>query len=84
MSSSSSTTHDHQEIRRWAEGRGGVPARIKGTGDAEDEGVLRIHFPENSDDDDRFEQIEWEPPWASMFYGRMPFFFYYLTHWKSR
>ncbi|HEY1008138.1 MAG TPA: hypothetical protein VGD92_13185 [Sphingobacteriaceae bacterium] len=60
MSSSSNTTHDHREIRRWAEERGGVPARIKGTGDSEDEGVLRIHFPENSEDDDRFEQIEWE------------------------
>ena len=56
----SKVTTDHEEIRRWAEERGGVPARIKGTGDSEDEGVLRIHFPGNSEDDDRFEQIEWE------------------------
>ena len=61
MSSSfSNTTHDHQEIKHWAEKRGGVPAKIKNTGKEDDEGVLRIHFPDHSDDDERFEQISWD------------------------
>jgi hypothetical protein len=60
MSISSKQTHDHQEIKEWAEGRGGIPAKIKGTGKGDDEGVLRIHFPEHSDKDDRFEEIEWD------------------------
>ncbi|HEY1025678.1 MAG TPA: hypothetical protein VGE26_10975 [Sphingobacteriaceae bacterium] len=57
--STSNTTHDHNTIQKWAEERGGVPAKIKGTGKEEDEGVLRIHFPENSDNDERFEEIGW-------------------------
>ena len=60
MSTSSLQTHDHEKIKEWAEERGGVPAKIKGTGKGDDEGVIRIHFPENSDNDDRFEEIEWE------------------------
>jgi hypothetical protein len=58
--STSNTTHDHDKIRKWAEQRGGVPAKIRNTGKEDDDGVLRIHFPEKSDDDDRFEQIGWE------------------------
>ena len=60
MSTVSNQTHDHQKIKQWAEERGGVPAKIKGTGKGDDEGVLRIHFPKNSDDNDRFEQIDWD------------------------
>lgn len=60
MSTSSNVTHDHQKIKEWAEERGGIPASVKGTGGGDDEGLLRIHFPKNSDDDDRFEQIEWD------------------------
>ena len=30
------TTTDHATIRAWAEARDGKPARVKGTGDAED------------------------------------------------
>lgn len=58
--STSNTTHDHKIIQQWAEERGGVPAKIKGTGKEEDEGVLRIHFPENSDSDENFEEIGWD------------------------
>ena len=58
--SSSKTTIDHNEIKAWAEERGGVPAKIKATGKDDNDGVLRIHFPEKSDNDDRFEEIPWE------------------------
>lgn len=53
------TTHDHKKIQQWAEERGGVPAKIKDTGKEEDDGVLRIHFPEHSKSD-RFEEISWD------------------------
>ncbi|MEX2591396.1 MAG: hypothetical protein WD426_01395 [Anditalea sp.] len=57
--STSDRTHDHQSIKKWAEERNGIPAKIKGTGKNKEEGVLRIHFPEHSDSDD-FEEISWE------------------------
>lgn len=58
--SSSNQTHDHNKIKEWAEERGGVPCKIKNTGNEDDNGVLRIHFPDHSDKDDRFEEIGWE------------------------
>ena len=50
----SKTTIDHDEIRRWAEARGGHPARVKTKGDG---GLLRIDFgtPEES-----LEEISWD------------------------
>ena len=56
--STSHQTSDHKEIQKWAEERGGVPARVKGTGN-KDNGVLRIHFPEHSESKD-LEEISWE------------------------
>lgn len=56
--STSNQTHNHQTIKEWADQRGGVPARVKGTGDG-DQGVLRIHFPEFSKSDD-LEEISWD------------------------
>ena len=38
-------TTDHTLIRRWVEERGGQPACVRGTGDADDVGLLRIDFP---------------------------------------
>ena len=52
------TTTNHDEIRRWAEERGGKPATVKGTGDAERPGILRIDFPGYAGDDE-LEHIEW-------------------------
>lgn len=51
---SSSTTTDHQTIRKWVEERRGTPAviiRTKGEG-----GVLRIDFGEKEEE---FEEIDW-------------------------
>jgi hypothetical protein len=52
----SKTTTDHDEIRRWAESRGGRPASVEGTGNG-DPGVLRIDF---GDPEDRLEEISWD------------------------
>jgi len=41
----SHVTTDHEEIRRWAQERGGRPARVRGTGNQHDPGLLRIDFP---------------------------------------
>ena len=51
------TTTDHETIRKWAEARDGRPARVKGTGDAKDAGLLRLDVgkPEES-----LEAITWE------------------------
>lgn len=56
----SHTTTDHEEIRRWAEERGGRPVTVKGTerGD-EHAGILRINFP-GSSADDSLEDIDWD------------------------
>ncbi len=50
----STTTTDHDTIRRWAEARDGHPARVEGTGDG---GLLRIDFGEPKE---RLEPISWE------------------------
>ncbi len=57
---SSDTTTDHSTIKRWAKEHDGIPTRIKDTGKGKGGGVLRIHFPEASEDDENFEKIEWE------------------------
>jgi hypothetical protein len=44
--SSSRTTTDHDEIRRWAEERGAQPAEVEGTERGQDDtGILRLDFP---------------------------------------
>ncbi len=52
--SASKTTTDHDTIRKWAEGRDGHPARVKG---ASDGGLLRIDFGKP---EERLEEISWE------------------------
>lgn len=59
MASSSKTTTDHNEIRKWAEARGGLPVTVRGTGDDDEPGVLRIDFPGGTGSD-RFEEISWD------------------------
>jgi hypothetical protein len=59
MPSLSKTTKDHEEIRRWAEERGGKPAHVKSTGSGEDIGILRIDFPGYSGAGS-LEPITWE------------------------
>jgi hypothetical protein len=48
---------DHDEIRTWAEERGGRPARVADTAGKGGGGVLRFDFGEK---DDRLEEISWE------------------------
>jgi glutathione synthase/RimK-type ligase-like ATP-grasp enzyme len=54
--SSSETTTDHDEIRRWVESRNGRPAVVKGTEGKDGEGILRVEFRHG----DKLEDIEWD------------------------
>lgn len=54
----SKTTIDHDEIRRWAEERGGQPSDVKGTG-RDGTGILRIDFPGYSGEG-TLEPISWD------------------------
>jgi hypothetical protein len=58
-SAGSKTTTDHDQIRRWAEERGGKPSCVKGTGGKGDAGVLRIDFPGYSGGDS-LQEIGWD------------------------
>ncbi len=64
MASSSKTTTDHNEIRKWAEARGGKPVTVRGTAGKDDVGVLRIDFPGGAGGD-RFEEISWDEWFAA-------------------
>ncbi|MDQ3777634.1 MAG: hypothetical protein M3310_02020 [Actinomycetota bacterium] len=57
MAGESKQTTNVDEIRQWAEARGGRPAAVAGTGDERDPGILRIDF---RDSDDNLEEISWE------------------------
>ena len=54
------TTIDHDEIRNWAEERGGMPASVAGTGrgkKGQDTGILRLDFEPR---DDALEEVSWD------------------------
>ena len=58
--SSSSKTVEHDEIRRWAEARGGRPSIVRtsgGKGKNKSGGVLRIDFGPK---EEKFDEITWE------------------------
>jgi ferritin-like metal-binding protein YciE len=50
---------DREQIRQWAEERGGTPACVRGTGGKGDIGMLRIDFPGFSGED-TLEPISWD------------------------
>jgi hypothetical protein len=59
MASSTHTTTDHDEIRRWVEEHDGTPASVRGTSDEGEPGVLRIDFPGGAGSDE-LEPITWD------------------------
>jgi hypothetical protein len=56
------------------EAHGGKPARVRGTGDGGDPGVLRVDFPGGSGEDD-LEHISWDE-WFEKFDERNLAFLY--------
>ena len=56
--SSAKTTTDHDSIRKWAEERGGHPARVRETASKKGAGgILRIDFGKP---EDALERISWD------------------------
>ncbi len=54
-------TTDHEEIRRWAEERGGKPSCVEGTGGKGDIGMLRLEFPGKPNaKDSKLHEITWD------------------------
>lgn len=56
---SSQITTDHEQIRKWAEERGGQPACVRGTGGGDDIGMIRIDFPGYSGEG-KLQPISWD------------------------
>ena len=54
--SQGNVTTNHEEIRKWAEKRGGRPATVQGTASDDHAGVLRIKLDPA---DDKLEEISW-------------------------
>jgi hypothetical protein len=71
--STSKTTTDRETIRRWAEERGGRPAKVKGTESSEDDpGILRIDF---QDPDGDLEEIPWDEWFEKFEASRLAFLY---------
>lgn len=57
----SRTTREPDEIRRWAESRGAVPAEVAATDKGGGPGILRFKFPHAPyRNDDALREISWE------------------------
>lgn len=54
-------TTDHDQIRKWAESRGGKPAAVKATHRGDDPGIIRLIFPDAPNaNDGSLEEISWD------------------------
>lgn len=69
----STTTRDHDVIRRWAEARGAQPATVPGTEHGDHLGVLRFDFPGYGGED--LEHVSWDE-WFDTFDSRNLEFLY--------
>ena len=64
MSNTSTTTTDHDTIRKWAEERGGKPSAVSATSSGDDPGIIRIDFPGYSGEDS-LEEVSWDDWFAA-------------------
>ncbi|HJU16259.1 MAG TPA: hypothetical protein VJ770_07290 [Stellaceae bacterium] len=54
-------TTDHDEIRKWAEARGGRPAAVRSTHGKGGAGIIRLEFPDAPHaKHDTLEEISWD------------------------
>ncbi|MDY0907041.1 hypothetical protein [Pedobacter sp. CFBP9032] len=58
--STSKQTHDHATIKAWVEKHDGVPSVVEDTADGKGGGILRIHFPKNSDSSSELKETDWD------------------------
>ena len=71
---SARATIDHDEIRQWVEERGGHPAHVKESGDANDPGILRIDYPGFSGQG-TLERISWDEFFDAFDANKLAFLF---------
>lgn len=75
----SHTTTDHEEIRRWAEARGARPAHVRGTGDGDDPGILRLYYPDSeqahSGKDEALQELSWDEFFAKFDENKLAFLY---------
>jgi anaerobic selenocysteine-containing dehydrogenase len=64
----SQTTTDHKKIQKWAEERSAKPACVRGTGDKNDVGMIRLDFPGYTGED-KLQPISWDE-WFDKFEER--------------
>ena len=50
---------DHEAVRRWAEEHGARPTCVKGTGDGQDPGIIRLDSPGHSGEES-LQSIDWD------------------------
>ncbi len=74
MAGESKTTTDHETIRKWVEERGGRPARVRGTGDGDDAGLLRIDYP-GVGAEEELEEISWDEFFEKFEESRLAFLY---------
>ncbi|MBD3317372.1 MAG: hypothetical protein GF344_16410 [Chitinivibrionales bacterium] len=67
-------TIDHEEIRRWVESHDGRPSRVRGTGNGNDPGILRIDFP-GGVGEETLEHISWEEWFEKFDQNRLAFLY---------
>lgn len=77
MSGITRTTKEHEIIKKWAEARGGHPARVGGTERA-GAGVIRIQFPE-SEGPNELEPIAWDDFFAKFDENELAFLYQETT-----
>ena len=70
----SAITTDHEVIKKWAEARGGKPAKVRGTGTTNSTGILRILFP-GQGSDHRLEEITWDDFWKNFEDNKVAFLY---------
>jgi len=70
----SKITTDHEQIRKWVEERGGHPARVKGTDDGGEGGLLRIDYPGFSGEGS-LEEITWDEFFAAFDENKLAFLY---------
>ena len=79
MSGSAKATIDHDEIRQWAEARGGFPAEVRGTGSKQETGMIRIDFPGYSGEQSLC-RISWEDWFQKFDENKLAFLHQDQTH----
>jgi hypothetical protein len=74
MAGETKVTTDHEAMRRWAEGRGGKPACVKGTGGKGEPCLLRIDFPGYSGEE-TLQEITWDEFFKAFEENRLAFLY---------